>query len=239
MSSSFQLRRVALDLLAAAVGRVNLQHAFDRESQLSDARLAIHPLGLAGNTVELHEQEPTHCHWARSPFCGSAHHDYWSRKEALVQAKQLRYIKIGGRVFLVVGVVVDGIQLGGVTHQSIEQKSVKPIAAQTVRTGGSWGGAWLGAKLGIAAGAMAGVETGPGMVLTAIASALVATSPPILPRASEQARNAGASISSSLPHIEVASQSRNIVSSRVLYRSAAPWHRDRRAAPRGPRGPTT
>src|SRR5262249_47863257 len=31
---------------------------------------------------------------------------------ALVQAKQLRYLKIGGRVFLVIGIVVDTVQLG-------------------------------------------------------------------------------------------------------------------------------
>jgi hypothetical protein len=91
----------------------------------------------------------------------------------LVQAKQLRYLKIGGRVFLVVGVAVDTMRMGQAAVQSHRQGSVKPLAAQTVRTAGSLAMAWAGAKAGIAAGGLAGVETGPGMVLTAIGGGLI------------------------------------------------------------------
>ena len=92
---------------------------------------------------------------------------------ALVQAKQLRYLKLGGRVFLVVGVVVDTAQLGSAAYTSYEQQSIKPIAAQTVRTAGGWAAAWAGAKAGVALGGLAGVETGPGMVLTAIGGGVI------------------------------------------------------------------
>ena len=91
----------------------------------------------------------------------------------LVQARQLRYLKIGGRVFLVVGVLVDTVQLGSAAAESIEQGSVRPIAAQTVRTGGSWAMAWAGAKAGVVVGAAAGIETGPGLVLTAIGGGII------------------------------------------------------------------
>lgn len=92
---------------------------------------------------------------------------------SLVQAKQLRYLKVGGRVFLVVGVVVDSVQMGGAAVESYKKGSVKPIAAQTVRTAGGWAMAWAGAKAGVAVGALAGVESGPGLVLTAIGGGLI------------------------------------------------------------------
>jgi hypothetical protein len=91
----------------------------------------------------------------------------------LVQAKQLRYLKIGGRVFLVVGIVVDTVQLGSAAVDSIEQGTPRPVAAQAIRTGGSWAMAWAGAKVGILAGGAAGIETGPGLVLTAIGGGII------------------------------------------------------------------
>ena len=91
----------------------------------------------------------------------------------LVQAKQLRYLKIGGRVFLVVGIVVDSAQLYTATVESIDQGTPRPVVAQSVRTAGSWAMAWAGAKAGVAIGAAAGVESGPGLVLTAIGGGLI------------------------------------------------------------------
>lgn len=91
----------------------------------------------------------------------------------LVQAKQLRYLKIGGRIFLVVGIVVDTAQLGSAAVESIEQGTPRPIAAQAVRTTGSWAMAWAGAKAGILIGSAAGVETGPGLALTAIGGGII------------------------------------------------------------------
>jgi hypothetical protein len=86
----------------------------------------------------------------------------------LVQAKQLRYLKIGGRLFLIVGIVVDTAQLGAATVESIKQETPRPVAAQAIRTGGAWAMAWAGAKAGVLIGGAAGIETGPGLVLTAI-----------------------------------------------------------------------
>jgi hypothetical protein len=94
-------------------------------------------------------------------------------RSALFRAKQLRYLKIGGRIFLVVGVIFDGNQLGAAGVESYQQKSIKPVAAQAVRTAGSWAAAWAGAKAGVAVGSLAGVETGPGMVLTAIGGGII------------------------------------------------------------------
>jgi hypothetical protein len=92
---------------------------------------------------------------------------------ALVQAKQLRYLKIGGRIFLIVGVVVDTVQLGGAAYESYQTGSAKPVGKQFVRTASGWAAAWAGAKAGVAVGALAGVETGPGVVLTAIGGGFV------------------------------------------------------------------
>jgi hypothetical protein len=91
----------------------------------------------------------------------------------LRQARGLRYIKMGGRVLLVAGILVDGALLIDSAAQSIEQGTPRPVIAQAVRTIGSWGGAWAGAKLGCAAGGLAGVETGPGAVLTCIAGGII------------------------------------------------------------------
>jgi hypothetical protein len=91
----------------------------------------------------------------------------------LVQAKQLRYLKFGGRLFLVVGIVVDTVQLGAATVESIEKETPRPVLAQAIRTGGSWAMAWAGAKAGVLIGGAAGIETGPGLVLTAIGGGIL------------------------------------------------------------------
>jgi hypothetical protein len=90
-----------------------------------------------------------------------------------VAARNLRILKLGGRVFLVTGVIIDGALLvrSGVT--SVQKGTPAPVVAQAVRTAGSWGMAWAGAKLGFMAGAAAGVETGPGLALTAIGGGII------------------------------------------------------------------
>ena len=92
---------------------------------------------------------------------------------AHVQARQLRYLKIGGRVFLVAGVIIDTAQLAAAGDESYQTGSAKPIGKQAVRTATGWAAAWTGAKAGVAVGAGAGVETGPRVVLTAIGGGLV------------------------------------------------------------------
>lgn len=80
----------------------------------------------------------------------------------VIQAKQLRYLKIGGRVFLIVGIVVDTVQMGGAAVESYKQGSIKPVSAQAIRTAGGWTMAWAGAKAGVALGGARGSRDGAG-----------------------------------------------------------------------------
>jgi hypothetical protein len=86
----------------------------------------------------------------------------------LPTARGIRYARIGGRVFLIVGVAIDAFALGASIGTSIGRGTPRPALAQAVRTAGSWGGAWAGAKLMCAGGALATSETGPGAVLGCI-----------------------------------------------------------------------
>lgn len=95
------------------------------------------------------------------------------RPNQLAQARGLRFIKYGGRVMVIAGVLTDGYFLYESAMQSIERGTPKPVVAQAVRTIGGWAGGWAGAKIGCAAGAAAGVETGPGLVLTCIAGGII------------------------------------------------------------------
>lgn len=66
----------------------------------------------------------------------------------------------------VVGFTLSAVELGGAASRSVDEKSVRPIGAETLRQAGGWAGAWAGVKLGAAAGAMMGIETGPGVAVT-------------------------------------------------------------------------
>lgn len=72
-----------------------------------------------------------------------------------------------------VGIVLTAYDLGKAGVQSYEQKSVKPIAAETIRQAGGWGMAWAGAEGGAALGAALGIETGPGAVITGAVGGLI------------------------------------------------------------------
>jgi len=91
----------------------------------------------------------------------------------LSAARGMRWVRIGGRVFLVLGVAVDAALLTRSAVQSVEQGSGRPLAAQALRTIGSWGGAWAGAKLLCVGGAAATIETGPGAVLGCVAGGVI------------------------------------------------------------------
>jgi hypothetical protein len=78
-----------------------------------------------------------------------------------------------GRVFMVAGIVFTVIDVTRATSQSIKQRSVKPIAAETLRQVGGWGSAITGAKIGTLTGAAFGIETGPGAVITGAISAVI------------------------------------------------------------------
>lgn len=73
----------------------------------------------------------------------------------------------------VVGVVLTIHDLDVAIHQSIEEQSIKPIAAESTRQVGGWGGALAGAEIGGALGTALGIETGPGALLIGAGCSLV------------------------------------------------------------------
>jgi hypothetical protein len=73
----------------------------------------------------------------------------------------------------IVSFVITAVDLGHAASKSVTAGSVNPIAAESVRQGGSWASAWGGAQLGASAGALVGIETGPGAVLFAAGGSVV------------------------------------------------------------------
>jgi hypothetical protein len=71
----------------------------------------------------------------------------------------------GLRIVNIIGIVITAYELEKATEKSIDQKSFKPIAAETIRQVGRWGAAIAGAKIGAIGGAAIGIETGPGAVM--------------------------------------------------------------------------
>jgi hypothetical protein len=90
-----------------------------------------------------------------------------------IESQGMRTIKGLGRGAGYLGAAMTAYDLGNATKQSIEQKSPKPIAAETVRQVGGWGGAWAGAQGGAALGGLLGIETGPGAILTGLVGGLI------------------------------------------------------------------
>lgn len=70
------------------------------------------------------------------------------------------------RVVQVFGIVFTAYDLEVAAEQSVQTKSVRPMAKETVRQVGGWGGAMAGARIGAALGATVGIETGPGLIIT-------------------------------------------------------------------------
>jgi LysM domain len=73
----------------------------------------------------------------------------------------------------IVGFAMTAVNLTHAAEQSVNERSVKPIAAESVRQVGGWASAWVGIKLGAAGGAMVGIETGPGALVTAAVGSIV------------------------------------------------------------------
>jgi hypothetical protein len=103
---------------------------------------------------------------------GQANHAPMTAQQ-IRQAQKLQYLKIGGRAFLVAGVMMDSYYMAEAIEQSVEEGSLDPVTAQSIRTAGGWGSAWAGAGAGAALGGALGIETGPGAVIFAIGGALV------------------------------------------------------------------
>lgn len=73
----------------------------------------------------------------------------------------------------IVGFAMTAVNIAHATEKSIDQGSIKPIAAESIRQAGGWAAAWAGMKLGAAGGALLGIETGPGAVVSAAIGGLV------------------------------------------------------------------
>jgi len=78
-----------------------------------------------------------------------------------------------GRALTVVGVIFTIKDVADATQRSINQKSYKPLAAESIRQVGGWGGAIAGGKAGFAIGALFGIETGPGALVTGAIGAVI------------------------------------------------------------------
>jgi hypothetical protein len=87
-------------------------------------------------------------------------------QNAMRATRGLRFVQFVGIAFTVHDV-------GKASVKSYQQRSVKPITAESIRQIGGWGGAIAGMKAGGLAGAALGIETGPGAILTGAAGALI------------------------------------------------------------------
>ena len=71
------------------------------------------------------------------------------------------------------GIASDAWQLKQAIGRSIATKTLRPAAAQAMRSLTTWGAVWAGAELLGIGGALAGLETGPGVVVTSSVGAIV------------------------------------------------------------------
>lgn len=90
--------------------------------------------------------------------------------EAIFRDNDLKLIKNGqkiGRAVQFFAIASTTYELTMATKESIKIKSIKPIAAESIRQFGGWTGCWLGFKLGMVIGGAAGSPTGSGAFLSA------------------------------------------------------------------------
>lgn len=87
--------------------------------------------------------------------------------------RRARNLGRAGRFVSGVGLVFTAYDVTKATSQSIEQKSFKPIGAETIRQVGGWGSGVAGMKIGFVTGAALGIETGPGAIVTGAIGAIV------------------------------------------------------------------
>jgi hypothetical protein len=96
--------------------------------------------------------------------------------KALVTPGQFR-VKRLGRGLMVISIAFTAYDLGKAGHKSIEQGSLKPVGAETIRQAGGWGagvaGMAVGAKLGAWAGGAISIPTGPGAAVGAAVGGLI------------------------------------------------------------------
>jgi hypothetical protein len=92
---------------------------------------------------------------------------------AAVKTTGMMVMTRGAQVVSGVGIILTAYDLEQAGQRSIQQHSVKPLAAESVRQVGGWAGAWLGAEVGAMAGAAVGIETGPGAIVTGLVGGVI------------------------------------------------------------------
>ena len=87
--------------------------------------------------------------------------------------RKMKVVGKFGRAFSVIGLVMTVADVAKASNQSVQEKSFKPIAAESIRQVGGWGAAIAGAKIGAVTGGLVGVSTGPGAIVTGAIGAVV------------------------------------------------------------------
>jgi hypothetical protein len=77
------------------------------------------------------------------------------------------------QVFQNIGLGWTAIEMGRAGAASRKQKSIRPLAVESVAQAGSWAAGIAGFKAGGKMGAMVGLKTGPGMLVTAAMGACI------------------------------------------------------------------
>jgi len=85
----------------------------------------------------------------------------------------MKKMNIAGKGLGILAIGLTAIDMKNATMKSVEQKSYKPVVAETIRQAGGWGGAWAGAQIGGVAGGVIGLETGPGAIVTGVIGGIV------------------------------------------------------------------
>lgn len=77
------------------------------------------------------------------------------------------------QVFQSIGLAWTAVEMGRAGTISMKQKSIRPLAVESVAQAGSWAAGAAGFKAGCKLGAIVGLKTGPGMLVTAALGACV------------------------------------------------------------------
>jgi hypothetical protein len=76
-------------------------------------------------------------------------------------------------MFQSIGLAWTAAEMGRAGTISARQKSIRPLAVESVAQAGSWAAGAAGFKAGGKLGAMVGLKTGPGMLVTAAMGACI------------------------------------------------------------------
>ena len=77
------------------------------------------------------------------------------------------------QMFQSIGLAWTAVEMGRAGTISIKQRSIRPLAVESVAQAGSWAAGAAGFKAGGKLGAIVGLKTGPGMLVTAAVGACI------------------------------------------------------------------